>query len=115
VDAAACQPDRVERHCGSDHGSGSGGVVDCEQREDEPARERKRRQRRPPAHGQGCCRGQGERERERPRVRVMGGKDADGADHARNDGNGRIEQELMTAAHTPNLAPHGVARVLPQE
>ena len=41
--------------------------------------------------------------------------DAHDGDTARDDGNSRIEEELMTAAHVPNLALLGVGRVLPQE
>jgi hypothetical protein len=45
----------------------------------------------------------------------MGGDDPDDGDGPRKDGNGRIEKEQMRAAHAPNLALLGVARVLPQE
>jgi hypothetical protein len=40
---------------------------------------------------------------------------ADDGDAAREDGNCRIEEEQMTAAHASNLALLGGGRVLPQE
>jgi hypothetical protein len=40
---------------------------------------------------------------------------ADDPDAARNDGNGRIEEKLVTAAHVPNVALVAMRRVLPQE
>jgi hypothetical protein len=36
-------------------------------------------------------------------------------DAARDDGHGRVEQQLMAAAHVPNVALAGAGRVLPRE
>ena len=46
---------------------------------------------------------------------MMGGDDPCNADAADSDRNSRVEEELMTVAHVPNVALVGIRRVLPQE
>jgi hypothetical protein len=46
---------------------------------------------------------------------MMGRDDPCNSDAARNDRNGRVEEELMTVAHVANVALVASGRVLPQE
>ena len=101
---ATRQPDRVERHRGSEYGRCTGRVIDRQQREREDARDDERRERCSPTHREDSGSRQCESERQWSSFGVSVDGDADDGDDARNDRHGGIEEKLMTATHPPNLA-----------
>jgi hypothetical protein len=115
VKTGAPQPNGIERDRGRDNSCGARTMVDGQEGEHEPARQGQRRDRHASPRNEDGCRRHRERKRERAWFSLTMSDNADHRDAARDNRDGRVEEELMTSPHAPNVARPRAGRVLLQE